>query len=1137
MGAPNTEGVGGSTLDALFASVGISPNTTSVSTLMAVDSLDISETDKDLLSLKISLNIAYGSSADVPTTIGAHAPVLPKPEGTSLISWARVLSEVLNALKKQLYTNDATDPLLNRDMWAEGACWAGLQGLFKQILASNASAEISLYNSQTTDILKYNNGDLSAGEYNLNAATNNDTINAFNSFRDGLGITSHIPTQQDATGSHISLSSVISTTIDLEPVTGNHAQEEADLFNLIKSQLNSINNGPLSDYDTTVLESAAHVQALNTAIADYQTNHDATAYNAAVNTYLSYANSTNSTLTSQANAYINAIDGYNQTIGDTNTLITTINVDRLAQGLNPIPYQKAIPIPQVSDLLLSVDVSTIPPATTASASLTPLNILTPVTPIGSGTPTTVDGYLEGFSYATFPDDFANLDFYVKLLTLVENFRNTVLHNLKGKTILAPFGADIIDKLKEIIKTSQTSSGPISGASLDSIIAGLDSTSLERIISDSIITGVRTADVSPLQQQHVASLLAQFGVEALTKISKFAALPALRVLSSHPEALAPGFNAKAAISLGILNGTRSLVLSPAIGQAVVAALKAAGLTDAQIASLKTGLTAVLNLNLLLLSAVQASGSLQLPGLLQQLLGNVKNLPNAAQILASAASFTPLDVLSNPISQALLTQRLTERLGDLEPQLSLPERQNLVQQAVSKALNTPAPPTPPAPPSRTVEPIEPRFTPEPEPSVSTAPEPAPYEPPILGEDQPAFPPEPPEPPVPPQNPFEDIYNRPNAFSPYANNDNFNDNYLETSRFETEDVVSDNFEDAFESVGLSEETSSRLAEETVSFVRSEQVVRDLDNPLVKSDLSSASLSNKLYVNPTLQNALAQTPVDNTSRREFRDNLVAELEKEGVARSDAYDLANQVLLSTQSEDLKDLFISDNVNRDQLERSLLQSDVGLRIAQENAEAQTLLAAALKAFFQQKYNSEVLFRQGLQEQLQRQGFDTLTAVSLAAVASVTQNGVEPLRQSGSALILDLDGLRRKLSVVIANRLKQEADNFLADKIANELTWAIVGPDAHNVKFQEEQENPHSTFNLIADNVTTLVQTKMFERQSDKLNRFFEAYVKPLINVSNAASSLSYFASGLISIFNLGMGGEPSASRPDAEHKRGLDILV
>jgi len=692
MGNPSPSGpVGGSPLNNLLFPSGISSTSTDIATIFQIENDTLLPSDqKALLQTKISLNIAYGGSGNVPAFTSSSIPTLADP-GRITILQLGVVQDYINELKKMLNQIEKDNPTLNKNMWIEGTLWSGLQGIFRAMLTSQSEQESDLYATQLSEILQFNNGTIDVNQYNANVAQNNETIAQLNSVRSILGLPTMIPNQATATTPPVSVNSFISTSID-DPAATNPAEQA--LYNSIRSELNGVNSGAATDYNQVVLSSKPYVDNMNTALNEYLNGTiTQSAYNDAVNTYMAYVNTTNASIQSTLGPnYLNAANAYNFNLtkpGGYNEQIAAFNVDRQNQNLPLIPIQNGISVPVDSSSLLLPTIATAPPQPSPTLFLSPLGFILPAVPSGSSTPTTLDVYLSTYGNLKFPDNLADLDFYLQKLSLVENYRSSSTFYIKGKHNIIPNGA-FIEKQPKIFLQNQRTSSTGSGVGLSLVIMGLDTSNLTALLSNSIIAASRSAEISPLtqqQQQRVVQALADFGLAAFGNISKLAIQPALSVLGPNLESLSPNsLTASAATSLALLNNARSLVLSKATSDAVNKALIAAGLSTAQIAALAPTLTETVNLNLLLAPLLYTASSLNLPGLFPQVVGNLNNVPNSSALIGATTTNTTSDLLRDSVKLSLLKSSLSDRLLEREPNISTSQAQNLVNSVVNRAVST-------------------------------------------------------------------------------------------------------------------------------------------------------------------------------------------------------------------------------------------------------------------------------------------------------------------------------------------------------------------------------------------------------------------------------------------------------------------
>jgi hypothetical protein len=1028
---------------------GLTPTATDLNLLPVIDTIEnMSDSDKEILKIQIKLNSIYGGN--IPSfSVQIPAPQLPAPRIT-IMDFASLLAAAKAALKEQADTSDATDPLLNKDMWYENSIFAGLglSGFFNRLMANTSSEESSFFSLQQQQIASYNNGQISTAAFNLLVDNNNKMIAQLNATRSKLGITAQIPLQQHATAAPVSYSSIVSTSLAMTP----QSNDETTFFAALKASYDQINNGPLKNYNQTVAATASAVQTMNQAIAAYQAGTITTAqYNAAVNSYTAYINGVNSTLTTRINSYISAVNALNSQVEARNIQIGQFNTSRTAPNL--IPYQQMTPVPTVSSMLIPLNIPLAPPVPQANFSVAMAPLALPLTPAGSATPTAENTFLTSFFGAGLPSDFAiQFDAYANMLTREETYRSTVLFNLKGKHNLIPNGA-FIQEIPNQLMNSGSPTGAASGVGLSTIALGFSNKTLQTSITNSMISAFQDQQLVPLTQKAIDGLtqksvdnISSYALQLLQRAGLFNILPQLRALAASPNASATGNAAAAAGALGLLNTVRSLVEGSTLKEGIAQILTANGFTPQQVAQVVEPLAAAAGMGLLQVALVQMAVALKLPGLLPQLVGNLTSVGTVNTLIGQAATYGLTDLLATPPLAGLMKLQLAKQLVAQNEGYSQEQAQTLINEAVNSAA-------------------------------------------------------------------ANAQNSEEAFRTALNSELINR-------------------------GISDATALRLSDEAVSLARQELMLRDLDTTFIRNSLNRAELDSEVFQQQGIAQAVANTMKerDLLTRRDFRDRLVQELVNQGQSAAQANAQANQVLLATQSNEIKQLFNSDRIRRDLLNQSLMDQ-LTTATVRAHADAQAEITAALNAVASEQFNNEKLYREALQTQLQQQGFDLQTASRLSGNAILAQKGIDPLRYSGSAELLSRQELESKLLNEVSNRLSPELGQQRADQLAKSFVAALVGQqEAMTALTANEPFRPQSALNLLQTFVKTISSEKQHRYEKSLQDNFLEVIKAPydLIQIAHRISDPGTAIAAAVGIMSQGMDGAPSSSRPDFYHKRGVE---
>ncbi|MBA2726820.1 MAG: hypothetical protein H0U49_01430 [Parachlamydiaceae bacterium] len=249
-------------------------------------------------------------------------------------------------------------------------------------------------------------------------------------------------------------------------------------------------------------------------------------------------------------------------------------------------------------------------------------------------------------------------------------------------------------------------------------------------------------------------------------------------------------------------------------------------------------------------------------------------------------------------------------------------------------------------------------------------------------------------------------------------------------------------FKAIGLEDASVANIVDLSQDFVRSEQLNQDLDTAYSQQSVNEQSIKNDLYQRQDIQQALnaisvKQEAVESYTLRDFRDDLVNQFQVQGDNLNSARVSADLVLDSIRSNELKNSFKSENINRDQLKASLEKGLVANGNTQ--ASAQVIADSVTSDVISKRLNSEVLSREAIENALAVQGIVAQTAADLSAKAALVLNNVNPLKDTRASEILDHQALAEALNTEVKNRLKKTIGIEDASKIANLLVLSILGP--------------------------------------------------------------------------------------------------
>lgn len=997
------------------------PNTSGTNSFFALDSLSSS-----------------GMLPDTLANLTSTSPVLPRARIT-IGEFSRSVVSSLNKFKDVNNESDFIDNIKAKEAWYEPAALSSILARVKSAVRSLFGDESELFNTEQKNLIKYIKGPLAdynsflddtSGtmlnmynaqvNYNLppltqaktdfyngkvdiwNAnlgALNNDihakyaiylnetnainakiaetnlTIDQINTQRRSFGIQSEIPHQIPLTIAPqpddlplisrgppppssptipagiaqvpIPNSQIISTSINLVPNT----PQEAAFFASLQSQFDNINNGSLNNLNSEIVKTFPETELMFQAIQNFKNGSiNQAQYDAAVTRYENYAATENIRLTSFGNAYIAAITAFNAPahLKSINDQIKAFNLVRTANNQPTIPDQSAIPLP--TDLLLPTPI----PSDLTNFNF-PINksLILPVAPAGSITPTSASAYLETFYTNIYATELLTLGQYTKGLILKEAYQDFQKFILRG---ISNIENGYIERAPEIF-LSPSPSAAGSGVALTGNIVGLQSSSISSIISNSILSAVRTKSGQGLSDAVVSDLVSG-AVNALKNASLASALPSLSILSGNPEiAAAGGTAAKTVFSLSFLNTATSLIKDgiPKIG--IEKILADSGMTPDVIAQLSGPITAAIELGLLQTAIFQVAQAIGLPGLMTQIIGNSEAGKAINGTLAASSGYGLTDVLNNAASMIALKQKLVKTVVS-DGIWSASTAETLINDAINKM---------------------------------------------------------------------DIRN--------ASINNYE--------------LSVRLVRGYKALGLDDSTAAKLVDVTQDFVRSEQINRDLDTAYTKQSINNQAVKDDLYQREDLQRALNsvnnnqlanQVTQDSIkseyTKRDFRDDLISQLQVQGNDLAAARKTADLVLQSIRSDELKRSFVSTNIDKEQLNASLIN---GLAAnGYGPVESQKIARSVLDTALAQELQSEIAVRESLEAALLVAGLKNKTASELSTQAALVLNNVNPLRDIRAGEILDHQALAEALQTEIKSKLKKGLGIQEASKVADQLVLALLG---------------------------------------------------------------------------------------------------
>lgn len=299
------------------------------------------------------------------------------------------------------------------------------------------------------------------------------------------------------------------------------------------------------------------------------------------------------------------------------------------------------------------------------------------------------------------------------------------------------------------------------------------------------------------------------------------------------------------------------------------------------------------------------------------------------------------------------------------------------------------------------------------------------------------------------------------------------------------------SFSNQGFDQTTSVNLTQQSMQFVDTAQLLPDLDTALNTRDILNSEVVRNLNMQDAVNQALTQS---NESKRDFRNALIAQLEQQGSDRAAANNMANQLMLSVQSEALKNSFSIDRINRDLLATSLSATGSG-------GKSETI-ASALNGTYDLAPKTELEFREILSRQLQTFGMDRLNAIELAKNAAIAQSGQDPLKGTSPGDFPARDDLVPQFISELSNQFSGKIDGRTATNLGNQLALAIFGPVTTAQYAADEIRRPQSVLNRLNDAYVEARNTHEFNFSREVAKNFSEFIGPVSLSLTALASRIN-----------------------------------
>lgn len=454
--------------------------------------------------------------------------------------------------------------------------------------------------------------------------------------------------------------------INLQTNLDDIAKAMKDSYDAQKDSVDNVNPA-IDDFNDEISDQTDNdqdaIDTMNDATVAYNASDKGPAatvtYTFAITAYSVYVNSTRVTnYNNSTNSLSPDLDTYQTNVDQQNSTIDEINILRQEVGIPPLPHIANAP---------SIPAQTSMPSPPSTASPTILPDATNPTPIANVANPTVPPtsaqliaqYATPILESIIPTMESQALFF-QLLTDFRDYERYYLGPMAGKISTLP--NSFIDQTTQIFLDQSVNVGSGAGVSLASMIAGLSSGNLNRILSNSIANDAAKNANIPLSPE----LLDNIRLINLTLLSRAAlgsSIPAFSLLAERAAFMdADSPAVPIAISLAFAIQIAALSVAQDLQETILAQLKSANPTadSKKLAELAGTLTAASNLSFALFAVSQLAQSLKFPELTGQLLSLIDSKATTSAV-SSASTTTVGDVLNNPSSVSYLKADLANTLA--------------------------------------------------------------------------------------------------------------------------------------------------------------------------------------------------------------------------------------------------------------------------------------------------------------------------------------------------------------------------------------------------------------------------------------------------------------------------------------------
>ncbi|MGZ4849900.1 MAG: hypothetical protein ACXV2C_00810 [Candidatus Bathyarchaeia archaeon] len=340
-----------------------------------------------------------------------------------------------------------------------------------------------------------------------------------------------------------------------------------------------------------------------------------------------------------------------------------------------------------------------------------------------------------------------------------------------------------------------------------------------------------------------------------------------------------------------------------------------------------------------------------------------------------------------------------------------------------------------------------------------------------------------------------------------------------------------------GVQDDVAIRLAQQAVEIIKSDLAAQDLDTAYVKQAfLQKDSVIQQILKTTNAQEAynralLAADTEKFETKRQFQNAFISQLEQQGVDQTSARILADQIIATVRSNEIRNSFNTDRINNAILFSSLVSIASGSSIS---GASQSTLEEAISAAQALKPSNEIDFRAALNAELTRRGIAQADANLLSGRAAIAIQGQEPLTSPVLGDFLDRNALAEQLVADLTKQFKGAFDLTLATELATRTALLLVGPTP-KTEVSEEIRNPTSVLNSLIQAFAD-VKTNNEEKYADVVVEGTREFRKPTVELFDFLQRVLDPANAFLFTAGTGIMYAGMGRRPD-NFKKELDIPI